>query len=244
MSRRTLAKRALILVLITAFDGAISACQADGLPDIAPPTYSTPAPDSSIPPTQPPTPPPAPTVGYVFADSIPTDQRNAIKQGINIALAYFSKLGTPLQQSVTVQVQGEAKDCRYTATAQQHTIVVCGASDVWRKSSHLQRAKILVHELYHVVQLELGQYWLAPHWTYEGSAEYVAYSAVIDRKMISRAEANNQLGLSGRRPALAMIHSTLRELEAEKPWMAAVDAQKPIYALAYAAIELLVAGAV
>jgi hypothetical protein len=38
-----------------------------------------------------------------------------------------------------------------------------------------------------------------------------------------------------------MIHSTLRELEPEAEWLAAGDAQEPTYALAYAAIEILVA---
>jgi hypothetical protein len=236
-------EKALIMVSIWALVGANAACQGDGRPaDIPLPTTSAPEPDPAPEPalsTPPPTSPP--TVDYVFADNIPNDERDSIKQGIDIALAYFSAMGAPLQKSVTVQVRGEAAGCAYTATAQEHTIVVCGASIVWRGSSQLQRSKILVHELFHVIQFDLGQGWLAPRWIIEGSAEYVAYSAIIDQGLISRTETNVQLGLSGRRPALAMIHSTLRELEPEAEWLAAGDAQEPTYALAYAAIEILVA---
>jgi hypothetical protein len=239
---RTLVKRTAILAFVVILVDANSACRGNGQPADIPPPFSAPAAepvaDSPTPIT--PTSTAPPTVDYAFADAIPAGERDSVKAGIDIALAYFSGLGTPLQQSVTVQVRGDAGDCPYTATASQHMILVCGASDVWRGSSQLQRSKILVHELYHVVQFDLGSARVAPWWIIEGSAEYVAYSAVIDHGLISRDAANIQLGLSGRRPALDMIHSTLRELEPEAEWFAAINAQEPTYALAYAAIELLV----
>jgi hypothetical protein len=112
---------------------------------------------------------------------------------------------------------------------------------VWKGSTPFQRSKILVHEVFHIVQFELGAADLAPNWLLEGSAEYVGYSAVIARGLVSREKANEVQGLAGGLRGLAM-RSTLQSLETQEAFLESnLVRREPTVSLSYAAVELLVA---
>jgi hypothetical protein len=231
-------KKRFVMAAIVAI-AALPGCSggATGPSTSASPAFPSPSAESTIPsPAQSPTPP---TVRYTFPDSVPTDQRNSIQQGIDIALAYISVKISPLRQDVTV-VARVSGDCMYTANALGHTINVCAASSVWKGSTSHQRSKILVHELFHVIQGELGAFTLLPAWLFEGSAEYVGYSAIIEHGMISLDRAKREIGIGGGLRNLKM-QSTLQSLETNAAWLEANQVRRePTFALGYAAVDLLV----
>jgi len=94
--------------------------------------------------------------------------------------------------------------------------------------------KTLVHEMFHVLQNEVG--WTSPTWFIEGSAEYVGYSYLIDQGLVSRdrvISCEMSIANSGAKPPLS-------QLATSQQW--AANLQSGIYGMGFMAVDLLTHG--
>ena len=123
------------------------------------------------------------SVVYDFDAGVSAGNRSLIETTVVRAKDYFrSKFGRTVERGFTVFVRDA--DGPYTAAANQDSIVVYTRQAGWRPGT-VANTKTMVHEVFHLLQREVG--WPGPtnNWLNEGSAEYVGYSAVIEWGLLS-----------------------------------------------------------
>lgn len=167
-------------------------------------TPTSPTPAATAPPAT--TPTPAPTAGppanfgvYTFAFDAGTsaNDQQLIAGAIQFAHDF---LQSTFGRTVTVQtrISGvlSAPGCAQgggAAFTGQGSITFCLANQGWTVHGPVTRQKIVIHELYHVLQFE--RRWLGnpqtagPDWIIEGAAEAVGYRGVAARGLLSYATA-------------------------------------------------------
>lgn len=183
-----------------------------------------------------------PGISYRFTESLAQEDRDLIRQGIELGRAYVTDKIAPLKQSIVVSNSLRA-DAPGTAEASGHDIIVYSNTDVWVGSTAWQKLKILAHEYFHVIQGELTQVApprspLGPTWMGEGSAEFVGFSALVEANIISRSFARRDQGLD--RGALRYV-DPLSSLETRAGWQESNSTKRQsTYSLGYAVVELLV----
>ena len=117
-------------------------------------------------------------VAFDFDSQVSAADRVVIQSAVPFANGYFrAQFGAAV---VTVAVNVFSTDDPggngSTAHAGSETILVYTRSRGWSEASDEGRFKILVHEMFHVLQYQLAEGGLgAERWLAEGSAEYVGY---------------------------------------------------------------------
>jgi hypothetical protein len=151
------------------------------------PVATSPAPPVAPAPAPPATPAPAPTsspVTYVFDAGVSESDRSIIESAAQLAQQYFQRqFNRAVQRAVTVTVRDA--DGPFGASAGGNAILVYTGHEGWRVTARIGRTKTMVHEMFHILQEEVG--WPPPYggWSHEGSAEYVGYMATVDAGMVS-----------------------------------------------------------
>lgn len=124
-------------------------------------------------------------------------------------------------------------------------MTLCIANDGWRVHGPVTKRKIVIHEVFHLLQFELR--WLGgppgsitgPHWLIEGSAEYVGWLAVA---------AQGHLTLSTARGC--MVKEVADFAVRQPPGLANLSAYEtaqsfgggPVYPLSMLGVDQLVSG--
>jgi hypothetical protein len=124
---------------------------------------------------------------------IATEDRDDIKEGLRLAQDFFDdSFGIDVAQPVIVVIQRGAS-APASAYANEHTLTFSTEHSVWRDSSALHRTKIAIHEYFHVLQSELdGGRQPGPRWLLEGSAEYVAWQAVVAQGLVDESAVRDR----------------------------------------------------
>lgn len=146
---------------------------------------------SSTPPLPSPTPAPVPAfrVQFNFDEVISAPDRQIAEAAVPIAQEYFSAtFAKQIQGAITVNVK--ASDC--VISAGNSIVQVCTLNEGWAGTSDVRKAKILGHELFHILQQQNGwpgsdggALYSANWWRVEGSAEYVGYAMTIAKGTVS-----------------------------------------------------------
>jgi hypothetical protein len=181
------------------------------------------------------------TVAYEILKDVSAEDQAYVREGIWLAQDYFAaELGAAVHDPMTVEMRAGDPGAKAPAgTYSGNRIVIETAHPVWAaEATPLHKVKILVHEVFHLLQDELTgneQGGLpGPPWLAEGSAEYLAYQAVVGKGLVSpddvRAYHMTNIVSSAPMPPL-------RELESTAGFGAV---QGPVYSLAFLAVESLV----
>jgi hypothetical protein len=80
------------------------------------------------------------------------------------------------------------QDPRTATLGSSSDIVVNTQNEGWLVVARVQKTKIMVHEMFHVLQSVNGWPTVQGGWGHESSAEYVGDSAIIDAGMATSAE--------------------------------------------------------
>ena len=139
-------------------------------------------------------------VSYQFADGVSDADRSYVREGLALASDYFTAtFGMTVQNPVTVNVLNEPLAGRSSDEAAMHTIRIFATEESgWLKyETPLSRRGVLAHELFHVLQDEWAPAkWaqayrtrdklpiIGPIWLMEGSAELVAYKALVAKGLV------------------------------------------------------------
>ena len=121
---------------------------------------------------------------YEFESGVCQEDRILIQRAIARGQAFFEEtFGAGITQPVTISVSDDSNDW-WVGQARGHTIWINAGHEGWKSQTDYRREKILIHELFHVLQYEYmrrdGTGDNGAVWVMEGSADYVAHQAVAD----------------------------------------------------------------
>ena len=171
-----------------------------------------------------------------------------IGQATQIASDYFSAaFGRTITTATQVRGVVSAPGCSQGGSAAftgPGSVTFCMGNPGWSQPGPIARRKIVVHELYHVLQFErrwLGNVQTAgPDWIIEGAAEVVGYKGIDSRGLLPYSTAQGcqikeytDFGVQ-RPPGLP----NLSALESRQAWQ---GTQGPLYALAMTGMDQLIA---
>lgn len=242
--------RSVILIAVLSFAVACGGGSSPAPTSPSPaPTTTTPPPTSTTPPVTSAPAPPSNFGVYTFtfdAGTSASDQA-IIGDGTHLANDFFAEtfgrtMTTPTQVKGVLSAAGcnQGGSAAFTGAG---VVTFCLANQGWTALGPNSRRKVVVHELYHVLQFErrwLGTAQAGPDWIIEGAAELVGYKG-IDRsgllpystaqgcqvKEFTDFNARNPPGLPN-----------LSALESHQQWQ---STQGPLYAWAMTAMDQLVA---
>lgn len=130
---------------------------------------------------------------FQFDAAATATDRRTIQDSVQFAHAYFqSTFGRTITQATSIAASTTAQGCASggsAAFAGAGTITFCVGNPGWTQPGPLQRPKIVMHEVFHLLQFELR--WLGaqtaavPHWLVEGAAELVGFQALAARNILS-----------------------------------------------------------
>lgn len=125
-------------------------------------------------------------VTFSFETSVTATDRDLIQRGAAVAKSLFqSRFGRSITGTVTVDVKGETGPG--AAEAKGHLVTIYAGNPSWARVASIGRTKIVVHEFFHIFQGELGWLNRPTEWLFEGAAEYVGYTGVIESGLITYA---------------------------------------------------------
>lgn len=174
---------------------------------------------------------------FEFEEGVLSEDRDSATSTVEAGHAFFSRaFGRTIYGQVTVVVTPAASPTSHTAgQANDHQIATsatgANAPDLLPNAFE----KTLVHELFHVLQGELG--WDRAVWLFEGAAEYVGYAYLIDQGIIPRSHVlacEKLIANSGTRPLL-------RTLQTYDDWVPA-GSTAGVYGMGFMAVDMLVNG--
>ncbi len=137
------------------------------------------------------TPTPTPTTGtltFNFSATTSTADQNLIREAAEFARDFLTTtFGRTLQQNSTLSTSTTAQGCTQggsSAFTGSRSMTLCVGNQGWTVHGAVTKRKIVIHEVFHLLQFELG--WIGgppgsitgPHWLIEGSAEYVGWLGV------------------------------------------------------------------
>ncbi len=181
-------------------------------------------------------------VTYDVQEEVSGEDEAHVQEGIRLAQDHFAaELGAAVHDPMTVEVRaGDPGTNAPAGTYGGNRIVIETAHPVWaEEATALHKIKILVHEVFQLLQDELSGSSQSgpgsPLWLTEGSAEYIGYAAVIGKGLVGPDDV--------RAYHMANVVSSapmppLRELESVAGFRAV---QGPVYSLAFLAVDSLVA---
>jgi hypothetical protein len=130
---------------------------------------------SEVPSAATPTPPPTPTAfsfTFTYDDGVSTQDRGYIEAAANGANDFFqSEFGRQLAGRVRIVANANAGPP--TAQGGNGTVTIFTTNNGWLIAGRIQRTRIVAHELFHILQEQVGWQWMPGVWLSEGSAEYV-----------------------------------------------------------------------
>jgi hypothetical protein len=250
--------RMLHVLIALAWLPAVAACgggsSSPTSPTTAPPAATTP-PASTPAPTATPA-PGAPSNFGVFTFSFDAGTSVAdqalIGEGVQIANDYFiSALGRTLANATQIRGVLSATGCGQGGTGGAAaftgggSVTICMANQGWTTHGPITKRKIVIHEVYHLLQFE--RRWLGlptqassgAMWLVEGAPELVAYRALDSRGLLPYSTARGcqvkeytDFGLR-EPPGLP----NLSAIEATQAWN---QTRGPLYALAMTGVDQLV----
>ncbi|HTQ99393.1 MAG TPA: hypothetical protein VMH83_05365, partial [Candidatus Acidoferrum sp.] len=193
-------------------------------------------------------------INYQFDASTSASDQQLIQQAANFARTFFSTtFGITLQKASTVVTSTTASGCGNGGGASAFTgpqvLTICIANQGWTDHDSVNRQKIVVHEMFHLLQFE--QHWLGsstssgPQWLIEGSAEYVGWLGIANMTTISPAlPLATSRGCMAKQVADFVTRSppglpNLDSLETAQQF----SVPGPTYALGMLAVDQLVTGA-
>jgi hypothetical protein len=237
------------LALILAGVVGVAACGGGGTSPTSPtPTTTTTPPATTAPPVATTPQPPANFGVYMFSFDAGTSASDQaiIGDATQIANDFFTEtysrtLTTPTQIKGVVSAAGcnQGGSAAFTGAG---SVTFCLANQGWTALGPTTRRKVVVHELYHVLQFErhwLGTAQTGPDWIVEGAAELVGYKAIDHRGLLAYSTAQGcqvkeftDFGVQ-RPPGLPNLNA----LESHQQWQ---TTQGPLYALAMTGMDQLV----
>lgn len=134
--------------------------------------------------TQSPSPPrcePTPVkANFKFTRSVPASDRSFVRKVSRQAISYFRLRTTHCVERDPVDVRVYAKEQgNLVGRAHYGEIEVFAESPAWEAFTIGERAQVLLHEWYHVLQRTLSTAPPPPTWFFEGSAEWAAFDAAV-----------------------------------------------------------------
>lgn len=178
-------------------------------------------------------------ITYSFDHGVSAEDQKYILEADRISREFFAaNLGTDITGHYSVYVRAatsSSNSSRIARAISRYEVEIYTLNPEWTKYKPFERTKIMGHERFHLVQYELSDQFPTPGptWLSEGSAEYVAYQAVIKEGLTTNDEA--RAFHIGKAKSLQQALPTLQSLETDRAWE-----QTPAYSLAYIAVELLV----
>jgi hypothetical protein len=147
-----------------------------------------------------PSPSPAPS-GSVFAfqfdAATSSEDRQLIEDAVQFASSFYqSTLGRTVQQSTTIATSRTATGCTSggaSAFTGARNMTICVANQGWTVHGPVTRRKIIIHEVFHLLQFE--QRWIGGpqpaglHWMIEGAAEYLGWLGIANQGTVSISTA-------------------------------------------------------
>ncbi len=147
-----------------------------------------------------PSPSPAPN-GSVFAfqfeAATTSEDRQLIQDAVQFASSFYQNtLGRTVQQSTTIATSRTATGCTSGGAAAftgARNMTICVANQGWTVHGPVTRRKIIIHEVFHLLQFE--QRWIGGpqpaglHWMIEGAAEYLGWLGIANQGMVSISTA-------------------------------------------------------
>lgn len=174
-------------------------------------------------------------VTFEIADTVLSDDVSLIQESVRFADAYIQRTyGVELTSPVRVRI-GMEENPPTVAYAGNSTIFITPDHPVWLQSSPLQRVKIVVHEFFHLVQEQLTGTppGFSPIWLIEGSAEFVAFDAMVSLELIDMDTVHDKWVVDTLYGPVALV--PLQEVEAPVPEVGCC-----MYSLVPLAIEHLI----
>jgi hypothetical protein len=147
--------------------------------------------------------PPAPTppavtgpYSFDFAAGTSASDQELIRATTQVAHDFLqSALGRTIEQLTTISGVLSAQGCAQgggAAFTGARSITFCMANPGWTVHGPVTKQKIVIHEVYHVLQFErrwLGTAAAGPDWIIEGAAEIVGYRGIASRNLLPYATA-------------------------------------------------------
>lgn len=236
----------------------LAACSGGG--SSSPTSPSSPAAPAATTPTTPTPPVTTPTAiapsnfgvfTFTFDDGTSVADQALIGEGVQIANDYFTAAfgRTPTRAS---QIRGalSAPGCGQggggaSAFTGSGTVTICMGNLGWTTHGPITKRKIVIHEVYHLLQFE--RRWLGlqttaasgPMWLVEGAAELAAYKAIESRGLSPYSTAQGcqikEYTDFGQRQPPGLPN--LSALDSQQNW---AQTQGPLYALAMTGVDQLV----
>lgn len=173
---------------ISAAAGLTADSRNFGISGYAPGTIKVRVPEGAVIPTNPdnPTTPTPGTLNFQIGSGTSASDEQLIRETAEFARDFMlTTFGRTLQRSTTIATSTTATGCTIGGGAAAFTgsqnMTVCVANRGWSDHGAVNKQKILIHEIFHLLQFELR--WLGgptpgPHWLIEGSAEYVGWLGI------------------------------------------------------------------
>lgn len=172
-------------------------------------------------------------IEFYHEDGVPLQYRQEVEEGTLLAKDYlFRTWNLILPRPLTVMTfPGDG----VAGFASVDLVGFNTGSPVWTETTSGQRIKIAVHEYLHVAQSASSDHYSTGYrgyaWIVEGSAEYLAYDAVIEQGIVARPDADLfhtfNVTYSSTMPPLDLMEDALDY------------STGPVYSLAYLAVEQL-----
>ncbi len=133
---------------------------------------------------------------FNFGASTSTSDQELIREAALFARAFFTTtFGRTLEKNATITTLGATGGCSNpgaSAFAGSQTVTFCIGNRGWTDHQPVTRRKIVMHEVFHLLQFELR--WLGgsnagSHWLIEGSAEYMGWLGVAAQGHLTLATA-------------------------------------------------------
>lgn len=131
------------------------------------------------------------TITFNFAATTSADDQQLIRDTVEYARDFLqTAFGRTLQRNTTITTLGSTGGCvsqGASAFASPQNLTFCTGNRSWTDHGPVTKRKILIHEVFHLLQFELR--WLGgppgsitgPHWLIEGAAEYVGWLGIAAR---------------------------------------------------------------
>lgn len=235
--------------LMTACSGGATS-PTSPTPSAATATTTTPAatPPASTAPTAPTTPANFGVFTFSFDAGTSVADQALIGEATQVATDYFSAafgrtITTPTQVRGVLSAAGcsQGGSAAFTGAG---SVTFCLANAGWQQPGPVAKRKIVVHELYHVLQFE--RRWLGnaatagPDWIIEGTAELVGYKGVDSKGWLSYTTAQGcqvkEVADFGLRNPPGLPN--LSAVESHQAWQTTTG---PLYALAMTGMDQLIA---
>ena len=137
-------------------------------------------------------------ITFTFDPATSASDQQLIQQAAQFARDFMlATFGRTLQKAATITTSTTAAGCTNgggSAFTGSQNLNICIANFGWTVHDTINRQKIVIHEMFHLLQFEL--HWLGgaptttgPQWLIEGAAEYVGWLGIANQNLLAFATA-------------------------------------------------------